>query len=255
MISCMKKYKLLILDLDGTTVEPRGEALPSPKVIEKVRQAQKVIHVAVATGRPYPFAKPVLDALQLHGLGVVNGGSEIVDMESGKVEYAKKIDKNTLQDIVRLCLPFGYHMHLSSDQYGRALASPEDIKADAEKFFIGEVKTSDSPRILEELKGLEGIAAHPTKSWGEGDVVDIHITHAQATKHFGVERLIRMLGLTKEETIAIGDDYNDVPLMVAAGFRVAMGDAPEEVKAIADMVTETLQNDGVASAIDKLILA
>ncbi len=54
--------------------------------------------------------------------------------------------------------------------------------------------------------------------------------------------------------IAIGDDYNDVPLMMAAGFKVAMGDAPAQVKELADYVTETLKNDGVAQAINKLIL-
>jgi len=248
------KFKLLVLDLDGTTVEPRGDALPSKKVIEAVKKAQKIVGVAVATGRPLSLAKPVIEALDLKGLGVFNGGAEIIDMASGQLIYVKKVSVSTLKELVRLCLPFGYRLYSSEDQYGSQLKSAEDVKTEAEKLFIDSVKSSDAIKILEELEAVKGIAAHPTKSWTKGDVVDIHVTHAQATKQHGVERLITMLKLSKDEVIAIGDDHNDVPLMMAAGFKVAMGDAPEQVKALADYVTETLENDGVAVAIEKLIL-
>ena len=250
----MTKFKLLVLDLDGTTVEPRGDALPSKKVIEAVKKAQKIVGVAVATGRPLSLAKPVIEALDLKGLGVFNGGAEIIDMASGQLIYVKKVSVSTLKELVRLCLPFGYRLYSSEDQYGSQLKSAEDVKTEAEKLFIDSVKSSDAIKILEELEAVKGIAAHPTKSWTKGDVVDIHVTHAQATKQHGVERLITMLKLSKDEVIAIGDDHNDVPLMMAAGFKVAMGDAPEQVKALADYVTETLENDGVAVAIEKLIL-
>lgn len=248
------KYKLLILDLDGTTVEPNGEALPSEKVIKAVKAAQGKVHVAVATGRPLPLAQKVINSLGLKGLGVVNGGSEIVNMEDGDVIYAKKIEIKILRELVALCLPFKYDLYTSDNQYGTPINSPNEIVNDAEKLFIDAVKSTDVISILEELEAIPGIAGHPTKSWTKGKVQDIHITHALATKRYGVERLIEMLKLNKDEVIAIGDDYNDVPLMMAAGFKVAMGDAPVQVKEIADYVTETLENDGVAQAINKLIL-
>lgn len=248
------KYKLLILDLDGTTVEPNGESLPSAKVAEAVRQAQKHLHVAIATGRPWPLTKHVIDALGLKGLGVVSGGPEIVEMETGKVVYVKKLEMAVLQNLVKLCLPFGYGLFTKETQYGTPFTSHLDIKADAEELYVDAVKSADAILMLEELEAVPGVAAHPTKSWTKGDVVDIHVTHEHATKRYGVERLVDMLGLTKEEVIAIGDDHNDVPLMMAAGFKVAMGDAPEQVKALADFVTETLENDGVAAAINEIIL-
>lgn len=247
-------YKLLVLDLDGTTVEPNGDAMPSEKVIASVKKAQKLLHVAIATGRPLPYAQKVINALGLKGLGVVNGGSEIVDMQTGKIEFAMTIDTDTLKEITKICLPFGYKLFLSSDQYGSAITSPDDIKQQTEKFFIDAINIEDSFKMLEELESINGIAAHPTKSWTSGNVVDVHITHEHATKRYGVERLIEMLGFTKEEVIAIGDDHNDVPLMMAAGTRVAMGNAPEQVKSIADFVTDTLANDGVAVAIEKYII-
>ena len=246
--------KLLILDMDGTTVEPRADALPSQRVKEAVAKAHGKVSVAVATGRPLPLAKPVIDALGLHGLGVVNGGAEIVDMQTGEVQYAKKVDVTTVQELIQLCLPFGYKLYTSDEQYGTPLSSPSDATHEVEKLFIEAVASADAIRILEELEAVKGVAAHPTKSWAKGDVVDIHVTHEEATKRFGVERLIQMLGLRQEEVMAIGDDHNDMPLMMAAGFKVAMGDAPAQVQAIADYVTATLENDGVAQAIEELIL-
>lgn len=247
-------YKLLILDLDGTTVEPRGDALPSERVIAAITAAKEKLNVAVATGRPLPLAKHVIDALNLEGLGVVNGGAEIIDMKTGEIKYVKKIELNALRELVELCLPFGYRLFTSDDQYGTSLASARDATRDAEKLFIEAVASADAIRILEELEAVKGVAAHPTKSWTKGDVVDIHITHEEATKRFGVERLIDMLGLNKEDVIAIGDDHNDMPLMMAAGYKIAMGDAPEQVKAIADYVTGSLHDDGVAQAVEELIL-
>lgn len=246
-------YKLLILDLDGTTVKPGRDALPSPKVIEAVKKAQAKLHVAVATGRPLPETQPVINALKLKGLGVVNGGAEIIDMETGEVVYSKKIQIENLRELIKLCLPFGYSMYTSDDQYGFPISSAESVFNDTEKLFIEAVKAQDAIRILEELEAIQGATAHPTKSWTPGDVVDIHVTHEHATKRYGVERLIEIMNLQKEQVIAIGDDHNDVPLMMAAGTKVAMGDAPKQVKDIADYVTETLEEDGVASAIDKFI--
>jgi HAD superfamily hydrolase (TIGR01484 family) len=250
----MTNFKLLILDLDGTTVEPSGDALPSQKVINAVQQAQEVLHVAVATGRPYPYAKNVMEALSLKGLGVVNGGAEIVDMRSGEVIYSKKIDANLLKELVTICLPFNCNMFTDETEFSVPIASVNDIQESAGKLYIDAVESSVAIKILEELEAVEGVSAHPTKSWTKGDVVDIHVTHEHATKRYGVEWLISMLNLNKDEVMAIGDDHNDVPLMMAAGFKVAMGDAPTQVKNIADHITGDLENDGVASAIEDLIL-
>lgn len=223
-------------------------------MVQAVARAQNVLHVAVATGRPFPLAQPVIAALELEGLGVVNGGAEIIDMKSGAVVYSKQIDTATLRDLVKVCQPFGYDLYTSDNQYGTPVAGPSAITAAAEKLFIGAVPSADAIKILEELEAVKDIAAHPAKSWTKGDVVDLHITHEQATKRYGVERLIDMLKVERHEVMAIGDDHNDMPLMLAAGFKVAMGDAPPQVKAIADYVTEPLEKDGAAAAIEELIL-
>jgi Cof subfamily protein (haloacid dehalogenase superfamily) len=250
----MSKYKLLLLDLDGTTVASKGNALPSPKVKEAVNRAKAELNIAIVSGRPFPLAKPVVDDLQLTGLGVFNGGAEIVNMQTGEIKSSKLLPASVMRELFLVSHPFGYNVYSDEDQYSTPVKRPEQIKKDAAKFFIEEVSTRDLVAMLEELASVKQAAAHPTSSWGDGDVMDIHVTHEHGTKKYGVERLIKLLKVSKGEVIAIGDSHNDLPLLEAAGLRIAMGNAPSEIKHIADFVTATLDDDGVAVAIEKFIL-
>lgn len=250
----MAKYKLLLLDLDGTTVASKANALPSSKVKEAIKQAQTKLGVAIVSGRPFSSAKPVIDDLKLTGLGVFNGGAEIVDMQTGEIKSSKLLPVRVMRELFLVSHPFGYNVYSDEDQYSTPVTRAEQIKKDAAKFFIEEVANKDLAAILEELASVKQAAAHPTSSWGEGDVMDIHVTHEHGTKRYGVERLIKMLNVHKEEVIAIGDSHNDRPLLEAAGLKIAMGNAPTEIKEIANFVTATLEDDGVAVAIDKFIL-
>ena len=248
------KYELLLLDLDGTTVESKSEALPSSRVIDAARRSVGHIKIAVATGRPFEFAKPVIDKLGLEGLGVFNGGAQIIDMQTGKIMHNQQLDVITLRELTRLALPFGYSISTDTSQYSLVIKDQDDITDPAAKLFIEAVPTHVAIGMLEQLNGVPGATAHPTTSWKDGDVVDIHIVHEHATKRHGAERLIELLGLTKEQVIAVGDGHNDMPLLEAAGLKVAMGNAPDEVKALADYIAPSLADDGVADVIENFVL-
>jgi hypothetical protein len=249
------KYKLLLLDVDGTTVASSAEALPSEAVIKAVQEAQKHLHVSLATGRPIQLAKPVIDAIGLHGLGVFKGGAEIIDIVSGKVVFTQRIAVANMRETVKLALPFGFKIYACDDHGKTLVTSPSQVVKPAANILITAVKTSDAVGLLEELAAVKGIIAHPASSWETGDIVDIHVTHEYATKRHSAERLMAMLDCKKEEVIAIGDGHNDIPLLEVAGFKVAMGNSPDEVKAIADYVAPSLEDDGVADAIKRFILA
>jgi len=244
----------LLLDLDGTTVASREDALPSERVIKAVNQAQQHLTVALATGRPLQFAQPVIDALGLKGPGVFNGGAEVIDLTTGEALHRQLLPVETLRELVKIALPFGYDVSNDEDQYRLLITTPEQITKPATKILIKGVDKNTTINLLEELSAVMGAAAHPTSSWQAGDVLDIHITHEHATKRHGVEKLIDILSCKQEEVMAIGDSHNDVPLLEAAGLKIAMGNAPEEVKAIADHVVGSIENDGVAEAIERYIL-
>ena len=81
----------------------------------------------------------------------------------------------------------------------------------------------------------------------------IEVLTKGVNKAFGLEKLANKLGIKPSEIAAIGDAANDIEMLEYAGLAIAMGNASEEVKAIADIVTDTNENNGVIKAIDKLI--
>ena len=81
------------------------------------------------------------------------------------------------------------------------------------------------------------------------------ITHADATKQHGVMEVAQILGIEKEDIIGVGDGYNDFPLLMACGLKIAMGNAVPELKAIADFVAPSVDEDGVAVVIEKFLLS
>jgi HAD superfamily hydrolase (TIGR01484 family) len=247
-------YKILLLDVDGTLVKSDPRALPSHRVTDAVKAAQKQAHVALVTGRPKSFADNLIDVLGLKGPSVFNGGAEIIDVNSGGQFHRQSLSVTTLQELVKISAPFNYALHLESDHRGAAITKPEQVTQEAAKLVIEGAAPADAIRLVEELMAVKGASAQITTSWAKGDVVDIDITHEHANKRYGAGRLIRLLGCTKNEVMAIGDSHNDMPLLETAGFKVAMGNAPEEVQALADYIAPSLDDDGVATAIEKHML-
>lgn len=251
------KYKLLILDLDGTAVASQRGSHPSKRVKNAVKAAHKHVKVTVATGRPIHLTQYILDELEITAPCVVDGGSQILDPKSGKKYFEKLVAAGQVRAIVEILSRF-------QSQFGDAKANitnGDSITLDQAiktglgitKIWVGNIKPVTSIKILEELEAVEGIAPHLSSSWYDGDVVDLHITHAMATKRHGIEKLLKTLGVKKSEAIGIGDHHNDLPLLESVGFKVVMGNAPKELKAIADHVVPDLEHDGVAFAIEKFI--
>jgi len=249
------RYKAIILDLDGTTVPSRKDGMPSEKVKKAVSEAKRYVKVSIATGRPFYLAELVAKELQIDQPSVVDGGSEIINPLTHEILFKKVLPVSTQKQIYNLAKPFGYDVYTSQNQEadGR-LSSISQITEDAGKVLIAGVPNKEAINILEELTAVPEIASHPASSWTKGDVIDIHITHQEATKKHAVEELLKLLNLASKDVIGVGDSHNDLPLLSSVGFKVAMGNAPEEIKKIADYVAPSLEEDGVADVIEKFIL-
>jgi hypothetical protein len=90
--------------------------------------------------------------------------------------------------------------------------------------------------------------------WGSINGSVIHITNKESSKESGVKYIQNKLGIFKEESIGIGDMFNDLPLFKAVGLKVAMGNGTDELKKQADVVAPTLKEDGVAWLIEKFLI-
>lgn len=100
---------------------------------------------------------------------------------------------------------------------------------------------------------ISTIAIHKLPSWKNGKI-DLVITHAAATKQHAILEVAKLLKIETHDIIGVGDGYNDFPLLMACGLKVAMGNAVDELKAIADYVAPSVEEDGVADVIEKFVL-
>lgn len=247
-------YNLLLLDVDGTLVASKGEAMPSERVVQAVKAADEIIDVAIVTGRPYGSAKDVIDALGLKGLGAFNGGAEIINLADGTQVFRQTMSVETSREAAKIAFLYGHPIYNTQGSDEILITSPDEITEPSDKLLIENVPTSESVDIVAALGAVEQTITHPVSSWSDDDVVNITVAHEHASKRYSAERIMDMLGRSKEESMAIGDGHNDVPLLEAVGLGVAMGDAPDEVKQLADAVTSSLAEDGVAVAIETYIL-
>ena len=118
---------------------------------------------------------------------------------------------------------------------------------------VPDVSGTIADKVVEELMQIPTIAAQKPFSHKKG-LFWVSVTNALATKLHGVMWIADYLHIRPEEIIGVGDGYNDYPLLSACGLKVAMGNAVDEVKAIADYIAPSVEEDGVADVIEKFIL-
>lgn len=248
------KYKLLILDLDGTTIPSKADGVASKKVIETVHKAHNKILISVASGRPYYLAKKVLEDLNIDGPCVLDGGSQIMDVKTRKILFEKFLSIEKQREILKLLLPYNYSI-LRSQEESRSMKSLDDADEETGKLVVVGVTPEDTIKMLEELTAVKGTAPHPVNnSWANPDFIDLHITNSESTKKHAIEELLKILEIKKDEAIGVGDSLNDMPLFESVGFKVAMGNAPKELKEQADYVAPSVEEDGVADVIERFVL-
>lgn len=245
-------YRALIFDLDGTAIPPSKNALPSPEVIQAVQLAQQKVFVCAATGRPFSMAKKILKSLYLKDPYILSGGTQIVDPKSQKILWETHLEQDQIKQVIKVCLPYQYEIFFS-DEVVSAPAKSKIIRGFERIIYIKDCQKEDAEKIKRGLLQIKNIAVHYAGSWTK-DHLDIHVTHARATKKQAVNELIKILGVKKDEVLAVGDTGNDVPLFESAGFKVAMGNATKDLKKIADFIAPSVENNGLAYVINRFIL-
>lgn len=250
-----KQYKALMLDMDGTTIPNKEKGLPSQIVCEAIALAQKKLHVAAVSGRPYALVKPIAQVLSLSGPSIVSSGSQIVDMATGDVLWEKTLSDQEGRKIFQLLKDFGAGdilMQRVGEEGGFYASMGESDTRDVLTIAV-QVREEIHDDVVNILKQFSDIAVHQMPGWDKGHKW-LAISHVEATKQHGIYEVAKLLQIETHEIIGIGDGYNDFPLLMACGLKVAMGNAVPELKEIADYVAPTVDDDGVADVIKKFIL-
>ena len=245
------KYKAIIFDVDGTLILNYRHAIPSQKVTKAIDKASKLIHIGVATGRPLFVASHILDHLKLSGLAIVNGGSQIISLSSNKILWEQTINMQDLETLLKIFKKLKISFIVNDD--GKDIKFFEGYKPQ-KPLQIWVHGTNNINKILEGISHISTITGHKIVSWNKGET-GITITHAMATKQHAIFEMAKILNIKTHEIIGVGDGYNDFPLLMACGLKIAMGNAVPELKEIADYIAPPVENDGVVDIIEKFVLS
>ncbi len=249
-----------MLDVDGTLIPYEYNALPSQKVIDTI---QKAVHkgtiVCLVTGRAYESTKHILDALGLKdGVVVTNAGGGVFEIGSAKPLHVQPIEPADVDFAIELLQKHNIDFYVKNGMYdgaNRGAFKTGDLHDDVYMIFVNEDYTDLK---IDEIKKLfesrPHITVHKTKHKNPLNA-GINLSHVNATKLHGVEILMKHYDLKREEIIGVGDAYNDFPLLMASGLKVAMGNAIPELKELADYVAPSVTEDGVADVINRYILS
>lgn len=244
-------YKILVLDLDGTTVVHEEDSLPTDRVRDAVNKVSREIYVSVATGRPIKSALPVITHLNLSGLCVICNGIQLFDPTSNRIVEQYGIDKNVYEKLQQITERHGLEL--------RAYDGYEDVDISVSNYenvlsyYLPKIGLDLIGTVEKELEAIENISVHKMPSWDkEGIALDI--TDVNVSKLHGISEIFKRLMISKDEAIGVGDSYNDFPLLMACGLKIAMGNAVPELKAIADFIAPSVDDDGVATIIEKFLM-
>ena len=245
-----------MLDVDGTTIENRSDAMPSEKVKNAVKKANKVTRIGLATSRPFWFVHHIIKNLKINAPCIIAGGGQIFDPKLNKVVWEKLINTKDIKQIFDIAKRL--KIEIIDDGEGKFLTKKKiNIKDYKEKgplqFWIPNLNLNLAEHFISELSNISTITALKIPSWKSGGI-DVVISHAQATKQHGIVEVAKLMNIQTHEIIGVGDGYNDFPLLMACGLKIAMGNANEELKKIADFIAPSVEEDGVATVIEKFVL-
>lgn len=269
------KYKLLVLDVDGTLLNDNKEISPRTRAaLLKVQQMG--VHIVLASGRPTGGVLPLAEALELNHYGgyiLSYNGGQIINVQTGELLYEKRINPEMLAYLDKKAKKnnfaiFTYHKdYLLTDSpdniYVCQEAKLNNMRIVAVDNFPDAVDFSPCKCVLasDDETELVGLESHWKKRLdGVLDVFRSEDYFLEVVPRFinkgnTLAVLMEKLKITTEEVVAIGDGVADVSMLQLAGTGVAMGNARDSVKACADFITLPNSMDGVAVAVEKAILA
>jgi hypothetical protein len=244
--------RYLVFDLDGTAIPAVEDGLPSPRVVEAVGRAREHIRVSAATGRSLSKSRAILDALGITDPCIMSGGTQLIHPITGKVLWQKSIDPMTVDALMHILPAYTDAIHIGHPEKVVPLGSMDTGKS-VNVLYVMALTKSDMADVIRRLTDFPDISPHFMVSWTK-DRFDVHITDSDATKRHAMDELLALCGVSTRDVMVVGDGGNDLPLFEGAGLTVAMGNADSSLKEKADIITGSVDDDGLAQVIEEVIL-
>ncbi|WP_034918141.1 sugar-phosphatase [Erwinia sp. 9145] len=266
--------KLIAIDMDGTLLNPQHEI--SPRVKQAIGAARdKGVAIVLATGRPFIGVQRYLMELDLQQEGqfcITNNGALVQQAANGECVAEISLTFDDYLYFEKLARDLGIHFQALTKSL--LFTANKDISEYTvhESAITGiplryravdemdpamtfpKVMMIDPPQKLDEAIPRIPQAARERYTIMKSSPYYLEIMDKRVNKGAGVKALADKLGLTRDQVMTLGDQENDIAMLEFAGTGVAMGNAIDSVKAVAQFVTKTNSEDGVAHAIEKFVL-
>ncbi len=270
-----KDYQLLVVDIDGTLLNKNG-VISSADRDAISRVVDMGIRVSLSTGRVTKAAINIIDQLSLDSFHMFFDGALVSNPRSNEKIYVKPIEA----ELVRQAIEYARSQDINIDFYSanQYFIEKETWVSDIRRDFFGlkstivdfnelwrketiikgtiVVRTDEEKAkagsFCEYFEGSLNFSRTDTPAYPGIDfinVVDSHVSKGKA-----LEALTSYLLIPLNRVMAIGDGDNDISLLSRAGLGIAMGNAPDELKEVADYVTLDVENSGVAAVIERFLL-
>lgn len=267
------RYKIIVLDLDGTLTNSKKEVTPHTRET-LFRFMEKGGKVVLASGRPTYGIMPIAQELELNERGgyilSFNGGN-IIDCKKQETIYRKKLDQKIPARVGAMAKEYGICV-LSYEGEHIITENPEDVYVQKEAFInkmpVKKVDdfgtyidfpvtkclmTGDGDRLAELEPVIRERLGHENNVF-RSEPFFLEVMPKGIDKAQSLGRLLAYLGMSVEEMAAFGDGYNDITMLEYAGLGVAMGNAQEEVKLSAGYIAPSNDEDGVAWTLEHVIM-
>jgi hypothetical protein len=272
-----QEIKLLVLDIDGTIAGHSNHI--NGRVQEVIAAVQaKGVKVAIATGRMYcsalRFHQEIGSTLPL----VAYQGAWIQDPNTGKIHRHLPVSRQIAYELLEyfeqpdLRSLLSVHFYINDQLYVREITQETanyQERCGVTAIPVGDLRQvllnheptkvlalCDNANLIQQLLANLRRQYPPTEVYMTTSVATfLEAANTDVNKGNAVRYLAEeMLGLESHQVMTIGDNFNDVEMLSYAGIGVAMGDAPAEVKALADWIAPNVESDGAAVAIEKFLL-
>lgn len=267
------KYKVLVLDIDGTLTNSKKEITKNTKLAIR-RIMEQGVTVVLASGRPISGIEPLAKELELEKYGgyiLAFNGARIIECSSNTIIHDQTLPNDMISTLYDLSILY----NVSILSYDKDSIVTEDLN---DEYVNIEARINKMP--IKEVENFKEYVQYPVNKClmvGDGDYLaqveekvreevkgEISVYRSEPyflecvplniDKAASLEKLLKHIHCSKDEMIACGDGYNDISMIKYAGLGVAMENAREEVKVVSDIVTLSNDEDGVAYIIDKFFL-
>ena len=258
---------LIGLDVDGTLVDHDG--VMSPPMHRTLRRAAEAHTVVIATGRSLGATLPIVTAAGMtHGFAVCSNGAVTVELDPELEGGHRIIDTRAFQPghalrTLREVAPDAHYAVEVADGSFRSTAGFQDasfgvqaIEGDLDELMeleavrvvvhVPDLSPQEFSKVIAE-SGVHGV------EYSIGWTAWLDMAAPGISKASALEVLRERLEIDGERTVTVGDGFNDTEMLAWAGVGVAMGQAPQGVKDVADVVTDSIYEDGTVLVLEQLL--